>query len=128
MDKVRSIGMRTSGNPLGKPACRGPTKTAKCTGAGALKQTGRQPKSLYYLEKPEPKSWLPSIGPRRSRPPSDVETLAAAAFALGLRVLELEGLVQTLFDEIHERPVNQRQTQWIDNHFHAARFKNRIFG
>jgi hypothetical protein len=31
---------------------RGPAKTAKCTGAGAPKQSGWLPKSLYYLEKP----------------------------------------------------------------------------
>src|ERR1700722_5323645 len=62
-----------------------------------------------------------------SMQPSDVKTLAAAAFALGFRVLELEGLIQALLDEINQSAVDQRQTQGIDHDFHAARFENRIF-
>src|SRR5882762_738956 len=65
---------------------------------------------------------------RRAGGHSDVETLAAAAFTLGFRVLKLEGLVQALFDKIHQRPVDQRQTQGIHHHLHAARFENRVFG
>ena len=55
------------------------------------------PKCLYYLEK------LASRVPRQSRR-SDAEALPAAAFALGFRILELEGLVQALFDEIDQVP------------------------
>src|ERR1700676_2412525 len=59
--------------------------------------------------------------------PSDVKTLPAAAFALVFRVLELEGLIQALLDEINQSAVDQRQTQGIDHDFHAARFENRVF-
>src|SRR5580692_12966182 len=50
--------------------------------------------------------------PSRSGPvaPSDDKTLPAAALTLGLGVLELEGLVQALLDEIHQGPIDQRQT------------------
>src|ERR1700681_1706668 len=46
---------------------------------------------------------------------------------LAFWVLELEGLIQALLDEINQSAVDQRQTQGIDHHFHAARFENRIF-
>src|SRR5260370_817411 len=59
---------------------------------------------------------------------SHVETLSASAFALGFRILKLEGLIQALFDKIHQGPVDQRQTQGVHHDFHAARFEYRIFG
>lgn len=46
---------------------------------------------------------------RREAPKLNVEALAATAFALRFRVLELKRLVKPLFDEIHERAVDQRQ-------------------
>jgi hypothetical protein len=46
---------------------------------------------------------------RRAAPKLDVEALAATAFALCFRVLELKRLVKPLFDEIHDRAVDQRQ-------------------
>ncbi len=57
---------------------------------------------------------------------SDVETLAAAAFTLGFGILELEGLVQPLFDEIHQGSVDQRQACRIHHDFDAASLENRI--
>src|ERR1019366_2614018 len=57
---------------------------------------------------------------------SDVKTLPAAAFALGLRVLKLEGFVQTLLDEVHHGTVDQGQTRPIDHDFDPARLENGI--
>src|SRR6202051_3094978 len=64
----------------------------------------------------------------RWRNQSDVKALPAPAFALGFRILKLEGLVQALFDKIHQGPVDQRQTQGIHHYLHAARFEYRIVG
>src|SRR5277367_6208531 len=96
---------------MGNAALEGPTKTAKCTGADALRQSRWRPKCLYCLGK---RPWRPA----RAKPASDVETLPAAAFALGLGILKLEGLVEALFDEVHQRAVDQRQAQGIDHDFH----------
>src|SRR5216684_4435680 len=57
----------------------------------------------------------------------DVEALAAAAFALGLGVLELESLVQTLLDEVHQGSIDQRQAGPVDHYFDAAHFEYRVF-
>jgi hypothetical protein len=45
----------------------------------------------------------------RERKKLNIKALAATAFALRFRVLELKRLVKPLFDEIHERAVDQRQ-------------------
>src|SRR6202162_4365726 len=155
IERVRSIGMMTSGAVAGNPPQWGPTKTAKCTGEGPSRQSGRVPKSLYYLEKPDPgcrrnamrfdpAKLLGACAPRPTGialrcpccaqargglpwpPKSDVEALAAAAFALGLGVLELERLIQTLLDEVHQRSIDQRQAGPVDHHLYAARFEHRV--
>src|SRR5271156_3620629 len=86
MERVRSMGMIAS-DTWDLPPFKGPTKTAKCTGAAACRQSGCQPKCLYYLEKRGP------CGNRKSTAGLHVEALAAAAFAFGFGVLKLEGLI-----------------------------------
>jgi len=49
----------------------GPTKTAKCTGAWPLKQSGQLPKSLYYLEKTPSVQALRAEFPGVEATPSD---------------------------------------------------------
>src|SRR5271154_1825410 len=90
----------------------GATKSAECTGAGAPKQSrmGSEVPVLLGKTQVRPEGESPTGGG-----PSDVETLSATALALRLRVLELEGFVQTLFDEIHYRAVDQGQTGRIDH-------------
>src|ERR1700679_651590 len=75
-----------------------------------------------------PHPGLPPLLPRKDflEEILDVEAFTAPAFALGLRVLEFECLVQPLFDEIHQRSVDQRQAQGIHHHFHPARFETRV--
>ena len=87
-------------------------------------------KCLYYLEKARCSGYGPARRGRRGLPrrPSDAEALAAAAFALGFGILELEGLVEPLFDEIDHGAVDQRQARRIDHDFDAARLENRIAG
>src|SRR5690606_22329532 len=46
---------------------------------------------------------------------SDIETLAAPAFALHVRVAELEGLVQALLDEIDLGAVDQLEAFGVDD-------------
>src|SRR3984893_15203753 len=53
---------------------------------------------------------------------SDGEALPAAAFALDVRVSEAEGLVQALFDEVHDRAVEQAQACPVNGHPHPAIF------
>jgi len=87
---------------MGNPPREGPTKTAKCTGAGPRGQSGWQPEVPVLLGKtPKFEGWSEGL--------SDVEAFPAAAFALGLGILEFEGLVETLLDEVHQRPVDQGQ-------------------
>src|ERR1700722_4550541 len=105
---------------MGNPPQSGATKTAKCTGEGLSKQSGRVPKSLYYLEKGVI-TWA------RSARRSNVEAFAAAAFALGLGILELERLVQTLLHEVHQRSIDQRQAGPVDHHLDSACLEYRIF-
>jgi hypothetical protein len=56
-----------------------------------------------------------------------VETLAATAFTLSLRVLELKSLVQPLLDEIDQGPIDQGQTLRVNHHFDASHLENGVF-
>src|ERR1700689_1366498 len=57
---------------------------------------------------------------------SNAEAFPAPAFALGFRVLELEGLVEPLFDEVDHRPVDQRQTGGIYHDFDTVGLEDLI--
>src|SRR5690606_36746760 len=57
---------------------------------------------------------------------SDIETLAAPAFALHVRVAKLEGLVQALLDEIDLGAVDQLEAFGVDDDLHAAVFEHHI--
>src|SRR3954466_11561097 len=50
------------------------------------------------------------------------EALAAAAHRIDVRVLELESLLQALFDEIECRALEEVEALLIDHHFCAVRF------
>ena len=54
----------------------------------------------------------------------DVERLSAAALALDVRVVEAEGLVQALFDEVDRGAIDERQALGIDEHLDAVFFEN----
>src|SRR5262249_18726888 len=66
------------------------------------------------------------IGRSQVSPSSDAEALAAAALDLRLGILKLEGLVETLLDEVHQGPVDEGQAQGIDHYFDPACLENRI--
>src|SRR5882672_3650513 len=129
MERVRSIGMMTSGKTKeirpsgGRQRPRSLLERARSSNQDDYRSPCITWKNPQNRKSPD----AAARKPRHARL-SDVETLAAAAFALGLRVLEFEGLVQALFDKIHQGPVDQRQARGIDHYLHAARFKNRVFG
>src|ERR1700722_2364007 len=56
-----------------------------------------------------------------------VEAFAATAFALGLGVLELKGLIQALFNEVDQGAIDQGQTLRVHDDLDASRFENGVF-
>src|ERR1700677_4467039 len=50
---------------------------------------------------------------------SDAEAFAAATFALDVRIAELEGLVQTLLDEVDDGAIDQAQALPVNEDLHA---------
>src|SRR5690348_14042729 len=61
-------------------------------------------------------------------PDSNAEALSAAALALDVRIVEAEGLVQTVFDEVDGGPVDEREARGIDEHLHAAILEHHVVG
>src|SRR5271166_2767421 len=111
MERVRSMGMITSGSIA---------KDREVYWSGPAQAIRTLPEVPVLLGKTLKQAATPAP------PPSDAETLAAAAFALGFRVLELEGLVETLLHEVHHRAVDQRQARRVHHHLDAALLENRV--
>src|SRR6185437_7423379 len=59
-------------------------------------------------------------------PDSNAEALSAAAFALHVRIVEAEGFVETVFDEIDRRAVDEREALRIDEQLHAVILEHHI--
>src|SRR5215472_8817659 len=59
---------------------------------------------------------------------SDGEALPATAFAFDVRIFEAERLVQALFDEVHYRPIDQREAGGVDEHPHPPILEDRVSG
>src|ERR1700720_3048138 len=77
----------------------------------------------FCARKPKRSAPVHTLAVRSARKPSDGEALPAAAFALDVRVSEAEGLVKALFDEVHDRAVEQAQACAVNEHPHPAIFE-----
>src|SRR5690349_2134237 len=62
--------------------------------------------------------------PARRR--SDREALSTPALTLDVGVVEAEGLVEALFDEVDRRALDQRQALGVDEHFHALVLEHKV--
>ena len=56
----------------------------------------------------------------------DVERFPATTLAFDVRVMETEGLVEALFDEIDRGAVDERQALGIDEHLDALVLENQV--
>src|SRR5215472_16180123 len=61
-------------------------------------------------------------------PDSNAEALSAPALALHIRIVEAEGFVETVFDEIDDRAVDERKASRIDEHLHTVILEDHIVG
>jgi len=59
---------------------------------------------------------------------SDVEAFTTAAFACDVWILETEGLIQAIFDEIDLGAVNELQCVGVDHDLHAPVLENDVIG
>src|SRR6267142_2082034 len=121
MERVRSIGMMTSGCLDGESAPKGGRQRPRSVleRGPPSNQDGCRSPCITWKNRVLAAGLSPF-------PKLDVEALAAAAFTLGLGVLELERLVQTLLHEIHQRSIDQRQAGPVDHHLDSARLEHRV--
>src|SRR6185312_10422371 len=56
------------------------------------------------------------------------EALPAAALALDVRVAEAEGFVQSLLDEVHDRPIEHAQAARIDEDLYSPVLEHQVPG
>src|SRR6188472_874061 len=74
---------------------------------------------------PVRKSWGVEATPSMQ---SHVEGLPAATLALDVGVMEAEGLVEALFDEVDRGAPDERQALWVHEHLHAPVFEHQVAG